>query len=58
MNSYESITRKRHESRLQERRLEQSLETQRLNRLKLGLEVKLAASKPASDEKASAVRAA
>ena len=37
------MTHKRHEVKLQEKRQEQIMETQRLNKLKLGLQVKLQA---------------
>jgi hypothetical protein len=54
LNHYESMTQKRHESKLQERRQERAMETQRLNKLKLGLQMKMAADKA----KAGEVRAA
>ena len=54
LNHYESMTQKRHESKLQELRQERAMETQRLNKLKLGLQTKMAADKA----KASEVRAA
>jgi hypothetical protein len=47
LNHYESMTQKRHESKLQELRQERAMETQRLNKLKIGLQVKLAADKAA-----------
>jgi hypothetical protein len=54
LNRYESMSLKRHESKLQEKRQERAMETQRLNKLKIGLQVKLAAHQA----KEGAVRAA
>ena len=41
----EAIALRRHEARLQEKRQERMLETQRLTKLKIGLQIKIAASK-------------
>jgi hypothetical protein len=45
VNHYESMTQKRHEAKLLERRQERAMEAQRLNKLKVGLQVKLGAEK-------------
>jgi hypothetical protein len=50
------MSQKRHEAKLQEKRQERAMETQRLNKLKIGLQVQLAADKAKS--KSGEVRAA
>jgi hypothetical protein len=49
---------KRHEVRLQEKRQERAMESQRLNRLKIGLQVKMAADKAKTTAQSAEVRAA
>jgi hypothetical protein len=43
--NHASITLKRHEAMLQEKRQERAMETQRLNKVKQGLQVKMGAQK-------------
>jgi hypothetical protein len=50
LNHYESMSQKRHEAKLQELRQERAMEIQRLNKLKIGLQVKLAADKAKTAE--------
>lgn len=42
------MSQKRHEAKLQEKRQERAMETQRLNKLKIGLQVQIAAGQAKS----------